>query len=82
MNPAIYEYNAANQLPTNKQKEYDAAVAKANAGFDSAKPFLQKAVDLMPKSADALTNLKAYYLAKKDLTNANAIQKQIDALGK
>jgi len=80
INPAIDAYNAANQLPTNKQKEYEAAVAKANLQFDAAKPYLQKAVDLNPKSVDGLTNLKTYYLGKKDMTNANAIQKQIDAL--
>jgi tetratricopeptide (TPR) repeat protein len=79
--PAIDEYNAANLLPTSKQKEYDAAVAKANTEFDAAKPYLQKAVDLNPKSVDALENLKTYYLGKKDTAHANALQKQIEALG-
>jgi len=81
INPAIDAYNAANQLPANQQKEYEAAVAKANAQFDMAKPYLQKAVDLNPKSVDALRNLKTYYLGKQDTTHANAIQKQIEALG-
>jgi tetratricopeptide (TPR) repeat protein len=80
ISPAIDMYNAANQLPTNKQKEYDAAIAKANEQFELAKPYLLKAVELNPKSADALSNLKTYYRAKNDMTNANAIQKRIDAL--
>ncbi|QQL51083.1 tetratricopeptide repeat protein [Mucilaginibacter ginkgonis] len=80
INPAIEMYNAANKLPANKQKEYDAAVAKAGAQFDLAKPYLLKAVELNPKSEDALRNLKTYYLGKKDNANATAIQKQIDAL--
>jgi hypothetical protein len=78
--PAIDEYNAANQLPASKQKEYAAAVAKATADFDAAKPYLQKAVDLDSKSVDALNNLKTYYLGKQDTAHANAIQKQIEAL--
>lgn len=80
INPAIDMYNAANKLPVSKQKEYDAAVAKSGALFDAAKPFLQKAVDLQPKSIDALNNLKTYYLGKKDIAHANEIKKQIDAL--
>jgi len=81
LNPAIDEYNAANQLPTSKQKEYTAAVAKSKADFDAAKPYLQKAVDLNPKSYDALNNLKTYYLGTQNVTKANEIQKQMDALG-
>ncbi|MGZ3757324.1 MAG: hypothetical protein ACXVAY_20315 [Mucilaginibacter sp.] len=80
INPAIDTYNAANQLPANKQKEYDAQIAKANALFDLAKPYLLKAVELNPKSVDALANLKTYYIGKKDMANANDIQKKIDAL--
>ncbi|MBB6109566.1 Tetratricopeptide repeat-containing protein [Mucilaginibacter lappiensis] len=80
LNPAIDAYNAANKLPANKQKEYDAAIAKANAQFDLAKPYLVKAADLNPKSVDALTNLRTYYLGKKDNVNAEATKKKIDAL--
>jgi hypothetical protein len=80
LNPAIDSYNAANKLPANKQKEYDAARAKANSQFDLAKPYLVKAADLNPKSIDALTNLRTYYLGKKDNVNAEATKKKIDAL--
>jgi tetratricopeptide (TPR) repeat protein len=80
LNPAIDSYNAANKLPANKQKEYDAAIAKANSQFDLAKPYLVKAADLNPKSIDALTNLRTYYLGKKDNVNAEATKKKIDAL--
>lgn len=82
ISPAIDLYNAANQLPVNQQKEYDAAVAKAKAQFDIAKPYLLKAIELNPKSVDALNNLKTYYLGTKDPAHATEVQKQIDALGK
>lgn len=81
ISPAIDEYNAANQLPANKQKEYDAAIAKSKADFAAAKPYLLKAVELNPKSVDALNNLKTYYLGVQDNVNANATQKKIEALG-
>ena len=80
INPAIDTYNAANQLPASKQKEYDAQIAKASALFDVAKPYLLKAVELNPKSVDALANLKTYYIGKKDMASANETQKKIDAL--
>jgi len=80
MKPGIETYNAAQQLPGNKQKEYDAAVAKAGAQLDAAKPYLLKAVELEPKSIDALSNLKTYYAGKRDMTNVNEISKKIEAL--
>lgn len=80
LNPAIDSYNAANKLPANKQKEYDAAIAKAKAQFDLAKPYLLKAVELQPKSLDALQNLRTYYQGVRDDANAAKIKAQIDAL--
>ena len=81
LNPAIDEYNAANQLPSSKQKEYEAAVAKSKADFELARPYLEKAVSINPKSYDALNNLKTYYLGTQNTAKANDTQKQIDALG-
>ena len=80
MAPAIDTYNDARFL--NDNNAYNVAMKKANAQFAVAKPYLQKAVDLKPDSYDALTNLKSYYLGVQDMTNANAIQKKIDALPK
>jgi hypothetical protein len=82
LSPAIDMYNAANQLPANKQKEFEAAVAKSSELFDLAKPYLLKAVDIDPKSSDALENLKTYYLGKRDVPNANLIKAKIEALTK
>jgi len=82
ISPAIDAYNAANKLPTNQQKAYDAAMAKANAQFDQAKPYLLKAVELNPKSYDALNNLLTYYKGKKDTANIAKINAQIAALPK
>ena len=78
--PAIEAYNAANKLPANKQKEYDAAIIKSGVMFDKAKPYLLKAVELNPKSSEALTNLLTYYKGKKDDANAAKINKQLKDL--
>lgn len=80
LNPAIDSYNAANKLPANKQKEYDAAIAKSKAQFELAKPYLLKAVELQPKSLDALQNLRTYYQGVRDDANAAKTKAQIDAL--
>ena len=80
MAPAIDAYNAAQFL--NDQKSYDAAMKKAADQFNVSKPYLLKAVELNPKSGEALLNLKSYYLGIKDMANANETQKKIDALPK
>ena len=83
--PAIDAYYAARDLPGSQQKQYEAAIAKSNAMFDLAKPYLEKAVALNPKSVDALTNLRSYYRGKVDPTHkaeydakAADLKKQID----
>ncbi|MEB0260741.1 MULTISPECIES: hypothetical protein [unclassified Mucilaginibacter] len=82
ISPAIDIYNNANKLPTNQQKAYDAAMAKANAQFELAKPYLLKAVELQPTSYDALNNLRTYYQGKKDSANSAKVTAQINALQK
>ena len=88
MKPAIDIYNEAQGLPSNAtQKQYDDLRAKADVLFDLALPYLQKAVDLDPKSNAALTNLWNYYRGKYDKAHAADnkakaadLKKQIDAL--
>ncbi len=82
MSPAIDIFNAANKLPASKQKEYTAAIAKSNALFDKAKPYILKATEVNPTSLEALSNLKTVYIGKKEDANAAAVQKKIDALGR
>jgi tetratricopeptide (TPR) repeat protein len=80
LSPGIDIFNAAQQLT--KQKDYDIALAKANAQFDAAKPFIMKAVELQPNNLDALSNLKLYYLGTKDTVKASEVQKRIDTASK
>ncbi len=82
MSPAIDIFNAANKLPASKQKEYNAAIAKSNALFTKAEPYIVKATEENPTSLEALSNLKTVYIGKKDDAKAAAVQKKIDALTK
>jgi tetratricopeptide (TPR) repeat protein len=75
-------YTDANELPTNQQKQYDAEMAKVKAQLEAIQPIMMKAADLNPTSTSALQNLKAFYLLKNDMADANATQKKIDALPK
>jgi tetratricopeptide (TPR) repeat protein len=80
LNPAIDTYNAAQQLPAAKQKEYDAALVKAKAQFDAAKPYLEKATELQPNSVDAWSNLRTYYIGVQNAAKANEIKAKIEEL--
>ena len=88
LNPGIDLFNQANKLPISKtnpkasEAQYNKMSADAVVYFDKAKPYFEKAIESDPKSDDALTGLKKVYLGKKDNTNANLIQKKIDALRK
>jgi tetratricopeptide (TPR) repeat protein len=80
LNKGIELYNGANKLPQSKQKEYDSMMKNANVQFDTALPYLQKAVELNPKSRMALDNLKTYYIIKKNQAKVDEITKKIAAL--
>ncbi|TZF84673.1 tetratricopeptide repeat protein [Pedobacter sp. BS3] len=78
MNNGIDRYNKANKIKD--QKVYEAEMKKANADFDRAFPYVQKAAELDPKNKLALSNLKTYYLIKKNQAKVAEIQKQLDSL--
>ncbi|WP_342644319.1 hypothetical protein [Mucilaginibacter sp. CSA2-8R] len=80
MTSAVDDYNTANKLPMSKQAEFKALMAKVNAAADKAKPYLDKAVELDPKSASALGNLRNYYIIKKDTVKTAEIKKKMDTL--
>lgn len=82
LNPAIDTYNAAQQLPQSKQKEFDAALAKAAQQFEVARPYLEKATQLDPKSLDAWTNLKTYYVGVQNAAKVTEVTKKLAELEK
>ena len=79
LNKGIDHFNKTNNASL-QQAEYDAEIKKAYDIFDSALPYLQKAVDLDGSSFLALTNLKKYYEIKEDTDKIAELQARIDAL--
>jgi tetratricopeptide (TPR) repeat protein len=80
LNQGIDIYNAANKLPANKQKEYEAGVKSANVQFDRALPFLQRVVEVNPKSVSGWENLKTYYLVKRNQAKVDEINKTLSSI--
>ncbi|MFC3197375.1 tetratricopeptide repeat protein [Parapedobacter deserti] len=79
LNRGIDHFNKTNNasLP---QSEYDAEIKKAYDIFDSALPYLEKAVEVDGNSYLALANLKKYYEIKEDQAKIDELQARIDAL--
>src|SRR5690606_29798116 len=79
LNRGIDHFNKTNNasLP---QAEYEAEIKKAYDIFDTALPYLEKAVELDGSSYLALTNLKKYYEIKEDEAKIADLQARIDAL--
>ncbi|WP_460678854.1 tetratricopeptide repeat protein [Mucilaginibacter koreensis] len=75
MAPAITMYNAANKLTATAA--YNAAMVKVNAQVDKAKPYLDKALESHPDSQVALSNLKNYYIIKKDNAHVAEMTKRL-----
>ncbi|MXV15324.1 tetratricopeptide repeat protein [Hufsiella ginkgonis] len=80
MNSGIEIYNATNKLPASKTAEYKAGMAKANAEFDRALPYLEKSTQLNPKSELAWRNLRTYYMIKNNQAKVDEVQKKLDEL--
>jgi len=64
-NSAAELANEANKIPFSKQKEYDAAIAKAKAAFEKAQPFLEKALELSPEDSNTMVSLQQLYAQLK-----------------
>jgi tetratricopeptide (TPR) repeat protein len=79
LNKGIDLFNKTNNANL-QQAEYDKEVKKAYEMFDSALPYLEKAVEVDGSSFLALSNLKKYYEIKEDNAKIEELQARIDAL--
>jgi len=80
MNNGIELYNKANKLPASKNVEYNALKKQATMEFDRALPYLEKSVELSPKSSLALKNLRTYYSIKNNTAKVAEIDAKLKAL--
>jgi len=79
-NQAAATIAAANKMPANKVKEYDAAVVKFKKQLEEAKPFLEKAVQIKPNDLSALQSLREIYTRSNQLDKAKEIKAKIDSI--
>lgn len=61
-NRAVEMVNAANEIPTNQNSKYKAAVDAANAVFEQALPYLEKAHEVKPTDESTMRSLKDIYI--------------------
>lgn len=73
--------NKANDIPTNKIKEYEAAKLKFEAKFKEALPYLEKAFEINPKDGATLQSLKTLYVRLNDTKKLEVVNKAIKEAG-
>jgi len=64
-NAAAELANQADKIPFSKQKEFEAADAKAKAAFEKARPVLEKAHELQPDDNNTMISLQQLYARLK-----------------
>lgn len=67
-------YNAANELPLDKVKEYDDMIAQAKTFDEKALPYVEKAYELLPDDEAVKRVLKTLYRRLKMMDKANALE--------
>lgn len=66
--------NAANELPLDKFKEYDAMIAEAKVFDEKALPYVEKAYELVPGDDAIKQALRTLYIRLKMLDKAKALE--------
>jgi len=79
-NQAASTIAAANKLPANKVKEYDAAVVKFKKQLEDSKPYLEKALSINPKDINTLRSLKEIYSRNNQMDKAKEMKERMDAI--
>ncbi|MEY4852369.1 MAG: hypothetical protein RIS99_764 [Bacteroidota bacterium] len=69
----------ANKIPTNKTKEYEAAVVKVNDKLKTAIPYLEAAIASKAGDIDGMDALRKIYVKLNMMDKASALKKEIDA---
>ncbi len=79
-NEAANTITLANKIPTNKTKEYNAAVAKYKMQFQVATPYLEAALKASPKDIETMRSLKEIYTRGNELDKAKEMKERMDKL--
>lgn len=79
-NEAVETFRYVNDLPTSKQKEYDAGKIKYTAQFAEALPYLEKALRMSPTDKGALMSLREIYARTGNMPKSIEMKKRLDEL--
>lgn len=79
-NIAVETFNKTNNLPVNKQKEYEAGKVKYTEEFNKALPYLEKALQIQPEDKNTLLSLREIYAKTDNYTKATEMKKRLEAL--
>jgi tetratricopeptide (TPR) repeat protein len=66
--------SAANELPYDKEKEYNAMINEAKAYDEQALPYVEKAYEMVPDDAAIKQALKTLYVRLKMMDKAKALE--------
>ncbi|MCK4664196.1 MAG: tetratricopeptide repeat protein [Bacteroidales bacterium] len=78
-NRAVQHFNVANDIPQNKQKEYEDEIVKAKEQMKSALPYLEKAHELNEKDLSTMQSLKEIYVRLQMYDKSKEIKAKMDA---
>ncbi|MGC8865306.1 MAG: tetratricopeptide repeat protein [Bacteroidales bacterium] len=77
VNKAASVLDAANQLPLDKEKEYEEMKAQAEGFLAKALPYLEKAHELDPKDRNTMISLKEIYTRQGKLDKVKEINEKL-----
>ncbi len=79
-NMAVANITAANELPLNKQKEYDGLKKEAEVNFNKALPYFDKALEVKSDDLNTLIALKEIHAQLGDMTKSKEYKERYEAL--
>lgn len=80
VNKAATITDIANNLPFEKQKEYEEMIALANDYLEKSIPYLEKAHEMQPDDMATMASLKEIYTRLKMMEKAEAIGAKMDGM--
>jgi hypothetical protein len=77
VNNAAKQMTDANAIPPDKEKEYLAMKAKADASLDKALPYLEKAHAMDPADKNTIRSLKEIYARKSMMDKVKEMDEKL-----
>ena len=79
-NKGVKQLDIANAVPTNQPDKYEAEKGKADAEFQKAIPYMEKASEVNPEDTYSLESLKQLYYRLKMMDKFDEVNKKLEDL--